>query len=255
MMNDPLVSIIIPVYNCERYLGEAIESVLSQTYRMIEVIVVDDGSTDGSGNVAKRFGLPVKYTFQANGGTGAARNRGVELAQGKFLAFLDQDDLWIKDKLTNQIGAFRYNPAIDIVLGHIQQFYSPELARREKGGAYYHSRIMPGFHIGAMLITRAAFWRVGPFRTDYQIAEFIDWYARSQDLGLASFMLSDVIMRRRIHKTNQSFLKRERRVEYVRALKASLDRRRDNIHRNKALTCDDELSNSKDSLPELLKSP
>ena len=226
MVNGPLVSIIIPVYNCERYLAEAIESVLTQTYRTIEVIVVDDGSTDGSGHVAKRFGLPVKYTFQANGGTGAARNRGVELAQGKFLAFLDQDDLWIKDKLTNQIAAFHHNPAIDIVFGYVEQFYSPELAQGKKDGPPCHSKTMPGPHVGAMLITREAFLRVGPFGTNFQIAEFIDWYARSKELGLNSLMLPDIVMRRRIHLNNQSFLKRTHRLEYIRVLKASLDRER-----------------------------
>jgi len=228
MVNDPLVSVIIPVYNCERYLAEALESVLAQTYRRIEIIVVDDGSTDGSGHIARHFDPPVRYTFQANSNPGAARNRGVGLAQGKFLAFLDQDDLWIKDKLTNQIAALRHNPAIDIVFGHVEQFYSPELAQGEKCGLLYRSRTMPGPHVGTMLIKRDAFWRVGLFRTNYQIAEFIDWYARSRDLGLTSFMLPDIIMRRRIHKTNQSFLKRDHRQEYVQALKASLDRRRNN---------------------------
>lgn len=236
MDNDPFVSVIIPVYNCRKYLAEAIKSVLAQTYRMMEVIVVDDGSTDGSAHVAKRFGMSVRCIFQANSGTGSARNRGVELAQGMFLAFLDQDDLWVKDKLSRQIEAFRHNPALDAVFGHIEQFYSPDLLQGKKNGSIYHSRTMPGPHVGTMLIRRDAFWRTGPFRTDYQIAEFIDWYARSRDLGLNSFMLPEVIMRRRIHKTNQSFLKRELQLEYVHALKASLDRRRYR-DRNSALSC------------------
>jgi glycosyltransferase involved in cell wall biosynthesis len=214
------------VYNCERYLAEAIESILTQTYQTIEVIVVDDGSTDGSGRVAKRFGLPVRHTFQANCGTGAARNRGVELAQGEFLAFLDQDDLWIKDKLSNQMAAFHHNPEVDIVSGNIEQFYSPELLEGNKDGAPYHSKTMPGPHVGAMLITRDAFLRVGPFGTNFQIAEFIDWYARSKELGLNSLVLPDIVMRRRIHLNNQSFLKRAHRLEYIRVLKASLDRER-----------------------------
>jgi len=227
MINGPLVSVIITVYNCERYLAEAIESVLAQTYRAIEVVVVDDGSTDESGHVAKRFSLPVRYTFQANGGTGAARNRGVELAQGEFLAFLDQDDLWSKDKLTNQMAAFHHTPEVDIVSGNIEQFYSPELAQGKKDGAHYYPKTMPGPHVGAMLITRDAFLRVGPFGTNLQIAAFIDWYARSKELGLNSLMLPDIVMRRRIHLNNQSFLKRAHRLEYIRVLKASLDRERD----------------------------
>lgn len=234
-MNDPLISIIIPVYNAQSYLAEAIESVLAQTYRMIEVIVVDDGSTDRSGHVARSYGMPVRYTFQANNGTGAARNRGVELAQGEFLAFLDQDDLWVKDKLRRQIAAFRHDPALDVVFGRVEQFYSPELLQCKEDVTVSRFGTLPGLHVGAMLISRDAFGRVGPFRIDYQIAEFIEWYARSRDLGLTSLMLPEVVMRRRVHKTNQSFLRRERRFEYVQVLKSSLDRRRQNNDRNGAL--------------------
>ncbi len=95
-----LVSVIIPVYNYDRYLGEAIESALGQTYQHLEVIVVDDGSTDQSGEVARSFaGRGVRYCHQVHAGIGPARNRGVELAQGEFLAFLDADDRWPLEKL------------------------------------------------------------------------------------------------------------------------------------------------------------
>ena len=128
MKSKPLVSVIIPVYNREKYLAEAIESVLAQTYRPIEVIVVDDGSTDGSADIAKRFGSPVRYYFQPNSGAGAARNRGIAVARGSFLAFLDSDDLWVEDKLTHQMAAFERHSDVDIVSGHVRQFYSPELS-------------------------------------------------------------------------------------------------------------------------------
>src|SRR5436305_1029668 len=92
--NQPMISVIIPVYNGERYLGEAIESVLAQSYHWLEIILVDDGSTDGSATVAKQFSPAVQVVRQPNLGAGAARNRGIALAQGEFLAFLDADDLW-----------------------------------------------------------------------------------------------------------------------------------------------------------------
>src|ERR1700758_706720 len=103
MNEKSLISVIIPVYNAEKYLAEAIESVLAQTYRPIEVIVVDDGSTDSSADIAKRF-ASVRYCFQSHSGLGATRNRGIDLSQGKFLAFLDADDLWVEDKLTHQMA-------------------------------------------------------------------------------------------------------------------------------------------------------
>ena len=105
MQDKPLVSAIIPVYNCERYLAEAIESVLAQTYRPIGIIVVDDGSTDGSADVAKSFTDPqVRYFYQPNSGQGAARNQGTNLARGSFFTFLDADDLWTDNKLELQLA-------------------------------------------------------------------------------------------------------------------------------------------------------
>src|SRR5215813_10638726 len=107
MKETPLVSVIIPVYNYDRYLAEAIESVLSQTYQHLEVIVVDDGSTDRSGAVARSFaGRGVRYCYQAHAGIGPARNKGVELAQGDLIAFLDADDRWPSEKIERQLHAF-----------------------------------------------------------------------------------------------------------------------------------------------------
>ena len=122
------ISVIIPVYNCDRYLAQAIESVLAQTYQPMEIIVVDDGSTDNSGAVAKNFGSSVRYYFHDNSGLGATRNRGIELAQGNFLAFIDADDLWVENKLSHQIAAFETNPQLDIVFGLAQQL---KIARSE----------------------------------------------------------------------------------------------------------------------------
>jgi glycosyltransferase involved in cell wall biosynthesis len=225
--NEPLVSVVIPVYNCERYLAEAIESVLAQTYRPIEIIVVDDGSTDGSAQVAKRFTDSVRYCFQANSGTSAARNRGASLASGTFFAFLDADDLWVVDKLTRQMAVFGDDPGLDVVFGHVQQFCSPELDEHIKKTLYCPAEAMPGYLPGAMLIKRDAFLRVGPFETDWQAAEALAWYSRVVEKGLRSLMLSDVVLRRRLHISNKGIDERTlQRKEYLRILKASLDRRR-----------------------------
>ena len=99
------ISVIITAYNYERYLAAAIESVLTQTRLPDEVIVVDDGSVDGTAAVAQQFGRQVRYDFQPHGGIGAARNRGLQLAGGRFLAFLDADDQWTPNKLDLQARA------------------------------------------------------------------------------------------------------------------------------------------------------
>lgn len=221
---NPLVSAIIPVYNCELYLREALESVLSQTYSPIEIIVIDDGSTDGSGLVAQSFGKLVRYVRQSNGGIGAARNRGVEMARGDFLAFLDADDLWMKYKLELQMNAL--SDHMDMVFGRVIQFVSPELSDDERKKLNCPVEPSAGRHPGAMLIGRESFFRVGLFETGWQVGEFIDWYAKAMDARLKSCMLSDVVLRRRLHGRNTTILKKAEQSDYLRVLKASLDRRR-----------------------------
>jgi glycosyltransferase involved in cell wall biosynthesis len=226
MGNKTLISVIIPVYNCERYLTEAIESVLAQTYRPIEIIVIDDGSTDDSAQVAKRFFSSVQCVHQPHSGLGAARNCGTGLAKGDYLAFLDADDIWVEDKLTLQMTVFKSNPRVDFVFGHVQQFISPELDESYKNKIYCPAEKMPGFFASAMLIKRESFVRVGAFETNWQIGEFINWYIRAKEKGLTSFMLHEVVLSRRLHTDNMSIRGRDSRTDYIRILKASLDRRR-----------------------------
>jgi glycosyltransferase involved in cell wall biosynthesis len=221
-----MVSVIIPVYNGERYLAEAIESVLAQTYQPIELIVIDDGSTDGSAQVVKRFSPPVQYFYQPNSGLGAARNSGAVFAQGDYFAFLDADDVWMEHKLALQMAIFQSNPEADIVFGHVEQFISPELNEEQKSTIDCPAGTMPGYIAGAMVIKRESFVQAGPFETNWQIGEFIQWYIKAEEQRLKSVMLSDVVSRRRLHTDNMTIRARNARTDYVRILKASLDRRR-----------------------------
>lgn len=108
--SDNFVSVIIPNYNYEKYIGEAIESVLAQTYRNFEVIVVDDGSTDNSLQVIRSFGDSVRLLQQENQHVSATRNTGIRAARGKWVAFLDADDIWHPNKLELQLRELRNNP-------------------------------------------------------------------------------------------------------------------------------------------------
>lgn len=224
MGNQPLVSAIVPVRNCERYLAEALESALAQTYLPVEIFVVDDGSEDGSGEIAKSYVPAVRYIFQTSAGAAAARNRAIPLAKGEFFAFLDADDVWLPDKLALQMAAFDAEPDLDIVTGYVQQFISPELDAEGMKGVYCPPDPMPGYIPSAMLVKREAFFRVGLF-DEHSQAEFISWWARAVELGLRIKVLPELVARRRLHKTNQE-RSRKSRQEIVRILKASLDRRR-----------------------------
>ncbi len=112
----PLVSVIIPAYNCARYIRETIESILSQEGAYdIEVIVINDGSIDDTGDIARAFGSPVRVIDQANAGVCAARNHGIREAKGDFIALVDHDDYWLPNKLANQLAAFEAYPHVDVV--------------------------------------------------------------------------------------------------------------------------------------------
>jgi glycosyltransferase involved in cell wall biosynthesis len=223
-----LVSVIIPVYNYDRYLGEAIESVLNQTFRHLEVIVVDDGSTDRSGEVAKSFAdRGVQYCHQVHAGIGPARNKGVELVQGEYLAFLDADDRWPLEKIERQLNAFDTDPALEMVFGQALQLQNgPEWEAAVNDYKPSVAGMVPGMVPGTMLIKRDAFFRVGLFKGDLKVGEFIDWYARAVELNVRSLVLPDLFLWRRIHRSNQGVRERQSVSDYARVLKAKLDRRR-----------------------------
>ncbi len=113
----PLVSVIIPTHNRSDLVADAIDSVLEQGYNSIEIIVIDDGSTDNTEQVVSAFGGRVRYVFQQNRGPAAARNAGIECANGEFVALLDSDDYWLAGKLTKQMTVFEKEPSLDLVFG------------------------------------------------------------------------------------------------------------------------------------------
>ena len=181
MNHSHLVSVIIPVYNCERYLKDAIVSVLNQTYRPLEVIVINDGSTDRSEAVANQFNSSIRYYSQQNKGLGATRNFGVEQAQGHFVAFLDADDLWFEHKIERQMRYFEEDPCLDMAFSWVLQFYTPELKTELRKKITYAQEIMNGYFATTHMIKRSSFFRVGEFNTDWVLGEFIDWYLKAKE--------------------------------------------------------------------------
>ena len=222
------ISVIIPVYNYDRYLAEAVESVLNQTYRNIEVIVVDDGSTDQSGAVARSFASRgVRYCQQVHAGIGSTRNKGVELAQGDFIAFLDADDRWPLEKIERQLQAFENDESLEMVFGQALQLQNgPAWEAGVNDKNLIVAGMVPGMVPGTMLIKRAAFDRVGKFQGNLKVGEFIDWYARAVELNVRSLVLPELLLWRRIHDSNQGIRERQSVSDYARVLKAKLDRRR-----------------------------
>jgi glycosyltransferase involved in cell wall biosynthesis len=219
--DQPTVSVVIPAFNSARYLREAIRSVLDQTHRVLELIVVDDGSTDTSVVTASRFGAPVRVVRRAHAGIGASRNVGIAEAQGEFVALLDADDVWEPSKLARQLELFEAYPDLDIVFGGVEQFVSPELE-----DVKLHERQGPsptGRMPSALLMRATVAERVGPFREDVHMGEFLDWYDRALAAGCRADHVDAVLVRRRIHETNTG---RGDRLQWTGVVKDMLDRRR-----------------------------
>lgn len=202
-MNPPLVSVIIPVHNGERFLADTIQSVLDQTYPSFELIVVDDGSTDSSAEIVQS--VPgIRYFYQENQGVAAARNRGVAAARGNLLAFLDQDDLWTPDKLHEQVTYLQEHPAVGYVLTMVQFFLEPGIEKPEWIRDELLERPRPGYNLGNLLVRREVFEQVGRFDTRYIMTSDHDWFVRANDYGVTMERLPVVALLRRVHDRNES---------------------------------------------------
>jgi glycosyltransferase involved in cell wall biosynthesis len=202
MRSAPRVSVVVPVYNGERFLGEALDSALAQDYQPLEVIVVDDGSTDGSVAVAESRELDVLK--QTNQGVAAARNAGLHASAGELIAFLDQDDLWLPGKLETQVSFLLEHAEIGLVYSHAELLVEPG-ARLPGWLRSYADRPMPGYLPSTLLCRRVVFEAAGPFDSNYTVGSDSDWLLRVKDAGVGHLMLPDVLIRYRIHGANNMY--------------------------------------------------
>ena len=222
-----LISVLMGVYNGASYLAEAIESILGQTYRPLELVVVDDGSSDGSGEIARSYGELVHYVGQENAGDGAARNAAVRVARGGLFAFMDADDRSSAERLERQHAALAADPTLDAVFAHTREFLSPGLTDTQRASLRLPStEAVAWLSPTSMLIRRDAFARVGPFSETLRLGSTVDWCARAIDLGLRTQMLPDILMERRLHTSNLGLRRSDSRHHYLEVVKTSLERRR-----------------------------
>jgi glycosyltransferase involved in cell wall biosynthesis len=221
----PLVSVIIPLFNGERFLAAALDSVLAQTYRPLEIIVVDDGSSDAGADIARSH-AGVHLVAQANAGNGAARNAGIARARGDLVAFLDQDDVWAPEKLDLQVRRMTTDAGLGYTVAHHRFFIEPGCARPSWLRAELLDRIVPGFVPGTLVARAWLFGRVGLFDTRYANGSDTDWFVRCRDSGVPMALLDEVLLFRRIHDTNLSGDARSGMSDLLRTVHAALVRRR-----------------------------
>lgn len=228
MTPPPLISCIVPAFNSERYLAEAIDSILAQSYRPIEVVVADDGSEDGTSEIAETYGPPVQVVRQASQGPAATRNFGLRASRGDFVAFLDADDLWHPEKLARQIERFEVRPELDVSVTHAQMFWIDSLA--EEARSYENmarSGPVPGYATTTVLGRRTLFTRVGDFDTGLWFSDATDWFVRAAEAGAVIELMDDVLVYHRMHDRNLTRRRSEAsRDEFLLIAKRMLDRRR-----------------------------
>jgi glycosyltransferase involved in cell wall biosynthesis len=227
-VNGPLISCVVPTFNSERYLGEALGSILAQTYRPLDIVVADDGSTDGTARVAAGCGGAARFVSQSTAGPAATRNLGLEAARGEFVAFLDADDLWHPEKLARQMARFGARPDLDASTTHVQMFWADEAAeegKRYKG--HPRARPIPGYSTTTLLARRGLFERIGRFDAGLWFGDAMEWFMRASERGAVIELLPDVLAYHRVHGAN---LTRRRiaasRDEFLGLVKGALDRRR-----------------------------
>ena len=214
---------VVPVRDGERFLAAALESSLGQTHPTLEVIVVDDGSTDSTAEIVRSYEPRVRYVRQDNAGPAAARNRGIELAHGDFLTFLDADDLWHPEKVERQLRRFVERPELGVCFARLRNFLDGTDPRQPGESA----EDVAGYTSQTMLARRDLFQTVGLLDPTLGHGDDRDWLLRAAEQGIVMDMLGEVLVYRRLHGANRSrALGAQCRADYLRIVKASLDRRR-----------------------------
>lgn len=226
-MLNPLVSVIIAVKNGERFLAEAINSILAQDYQPFEIIVVDGQSTDRTAEIAHSF-KEVRYIRQVNKGVSNAYNLGIEHATGEFVAFLSHDDVWLPNKLSLQVGYLLDHPAVQYTTAKVEFFLEPGHACPPG----FRKELLEGEYVGHIMETlvarKAVFEAVGAFNPQLSTAEDVDWFARAKDQAIATAVIPKVLLRKRVHNMNTSLNTAQNNQNLLAALKQSIERKRQN---------------------------
>lgn len=221
-MNE-MISVIMPVYNGADYLPYALKSVDVQGYDNLEIIVVDDGSTDETAEISRSHPR-VCYHYQDNRGIAEAMNKGLQLARGEFITFLDADDWWSDNKLILQLGLLQGSSA-QIVAGYVQPLKFADASKKRTFTPIKDPYSL--LNLGSALFCASVFKEIGHFNSDFNILSDWDWFLRAREAALEILIHPEVVLYYLLHDGN---ITRQRTVlqhDLMRLFKKTLDRRRD----------------------------
>jgi glycosyltransferase involved in cell wall biosynthesis len=229
-MNE-LISCIVASFNCEKYIAEAVSSILDQTYKNIEIIIADGGSTDSTKEVIKKFNYDINFAAQKTLSPAATRNFGVQSSKGNYIAFLDADDLWHPEKLTRQMNCFNADPGIDLCITYAEMFWSGDL-KNEKVFFKNHPRTkpIPGYATTTLLARKNVFEKTGEFNNDLWFTDAAEWFIRAKESGLKIYVIEEALTFHRMHRSNLTKRKSEEsREEFLALVKSVIDRKKTGI--------------------------
>ncbi len=199
----PLVSVIVPVLNAERFLNDALQSVHVQTYPTLEIVVVDGPSTDATPHIAQSFPR-VRYLRQQAKGMWNALNEGLDAAKGEFVSMISSDDVWVPEKVELQVEALLRDPACDYAMG-LTKFV---LIEGETPPRAFRQELFVGARkavlLEVLLARKELFGRVGKFDESLKVASDVDWFARLANLAAPEAFIPRILLYKRIHANNLS---------------------------------------------------
>lgn len=224
-MPDPVVSVIMAVKNGERFLARAIESVLAQTRRPDEIVVVDGQSIDATARIATSYPL-VRYVLQSGRGISDAYNLGIETARGGILSFLSHDDVWTPDKLALQVDYLVRNPDVQCTVAKARFVLEPGEPPPPGFRPEWLAGDHPAYIMETLVARRGAFETVGLFDPAFPTGEDVDWFARAKDSGISIALVPETLLIKHIHGTNISLTTPSGNQSLLLALRRSILRKR-----------------------------